>query len=750
MQMKASTAEKKKKLFTRNLEKSKKKQVEVSRADQNEEESKKYLFEHVEKKEEANGLRMSLKVKAEREHQEQSQGEEKFQEPPCKLFQHITSEAVQKAVQRDMEKSTLNLNHNSQQKVRTEDKMQKITTQSQQPCKGNSPVKVRNVETSISEKGIPSASLQPTVKGKRKSWENLDSINFTFADNKLCGIGTDGIVGFVGNFCLQILEEKEKRWEKVNEAREVTGIISKRFWRLKILMAGREYEGEVQSERLFEFGWIRDISQERAILYDSKGAKRLFKIYIQKLIHQEQHSKIVEYDSAGWKWLNNGEICYLTSQGAIGHCSIPVRAVRGFDMLTVPKSSHQILREFLGMRNIIPGNLKNAVLLQNYLLAAQMTALFKKIGCQIEFSVALIGKTNTKKTSCGEVFTRVFNRTQSAVPEINFSATETAIYEIMDRFADTVVMVDDLTPFENDADANEKRKKLESIIRAYGDRVPKKRSVSFAKNSAAREFSPISGCALLTGETFSGGKSSRSRVVILNFEEEDVDNSVLSYYQKNLHILPNLIEKFLYYVAERVENVMGIISYECEEARRIVGKSLKIPRYADAYGVFCAASRIFFEYIVGEGLMNVSAAQELLASDRNLIFQVIAENDSAVTNIAPGIMVVEALKEAIKKGFISVKETYLMRDGEFLYITSENLWECAKRYTDYHRMYFPYRTGRELIEPLKAENLILTKQEGEKSRSSHKIVLNGRLINRRFLYLHKEKVEKIWEELENY
>ena len=597
MEMKTSTAEKKEKLFTRIPEKSEEKQVEVCRGDKNEappkkylfehvvkkedkneEIHKKYLFEHVVKKEETNGLQTGLEGKAEREKQEQSQGKEKFQELPCWSFQH------------------LDLNYIPQQKAQTEDKMQKITTRSQQPCKVNSPIKRLDVETPILEKGIPSASLQPTVKGKRKSWDNVDSITFAFADNKLCGIGMDGTVGLVGNFCLQILEEKEKRWEKVNEAREVTGIISKRFWRLKIMMADREYEGEVQSERLFEFGWIREISQERAILYDSKEAKRLFKIYIQKLIHQEQHSKIIEYDSAGWKWLNNGETCYLTSQGAIGPCSIPVRAARGFDMLTVSKGSQQILRDFLGMRKIIPGNLKNAVLLQNYLLAAQMTALFKKVGCQIEFSVALIGKTNTKKTSCGEIFTRVFNRTQSAVPEINFSATETAIYEIMDRFADTVVMVDDLTPFENDADANEKRKKLESIIRAYGDRVPKKRSVSFAKNSAAREFSPISGCALLTGETFAGGKSSRSRVVILNFEEGAVDNSVLSYYQKNLYILPNFIEKFLQYVAGRVENIMGVISYECEETRRIVGKSLKMPRYVDAYGVLCAASRIFFDY----------------------------------------------------------------------------------------------------------------------------------------------------------
>jgi len=679
---------------------------------------------------------------------------------PDSLFEEIETKAVREAVKRDMTMITDQCSSSDMRnKEKKTDKKEIELAQSQLPCMEDSPARIPDIVTAIKAGDEAQTQNSSSAGRKRKSWNFDAEISFIFQGGKLCAVGQDGMGCVMGNFDLQIVSEKEQIQENVNEAGDIVGTVSGTFWNVRITLASRKYEGEVRSEMLYEFRWIRDISHERAVLYEGKDIRRLLKIYIQQQIQREQHLKVAEYQSAGWKWLEDGRVCYLTSQGAIGANSISVRAARGFDLLTVPKAAQETLRVFGGMRNIIPGNVKNAVFLQYYTLAAHMTTLFKKVGQQIEFCTALIGKTNTKKTTCAEIFTRVFNRTYSAVPEINFSATEAAMYEIMDKYADAVVMVDDLTPFENDLDAKEKKRKLEILIRSYGDRVPRRRSVSFAGNRTAREFTPIRGCALLTGETFCGGKSSRSRVVILNFEENDVDNSVLSYYQKNLYTLPNFIEKFLQYAVGKADEIMEIIAFECEATRNSVEKLLKIPRYRSAYGVLCATSRIFFDYVVGEGLMDVVSAKALLANDRNLLFQVIAENDSAAFNTAPGIMFIEALKEVVSKGVLPLQEasvldaenaeSCLIRNGEYLCITSEKLWECVRKYTDYRRIYFPYRTGRELIEPLKAENLILTKKEGGKSRSSHKIVLNGKVVNRRFLYLHRDKVEKIWTEMED-
>lgn len=635
------------------------------------------------------------------------------------------------------------------------------------PIDINSPsVDVQGYSENLVPSCMPQTSLVPAQipvrnEGKRqgnKSVFDIDNARFMYADGKLFAIDSEQLQ-YVGNFAVEILELKEKIEEIVNESNDVIGSESRLVWKVKILLPDKEFQGYVEDARLFELAWIGKISERRAVLSSSTNAKNLVKKYLQDLILAERYLEVKEFASCGWKWLDNGTVCYLTADGAIGFNNNSIKADDKFKLYTKPAEKWQNFRDFLNMRAIIPGNLKNAVFLQYYLMAALMTALYKKAWHQLEFCTALIGKTNTKKTSCGEIFTRVFNRTPSAVPEINFSATEAAVYEIMDHYADAIVIIDDLTPSESDMDAREKCRKLENIIRAYGDRVPRRRSVAFAANSSVKKFTPINGCALITGETFSGGKSSRSRVIVLNFEEGDVDNSVLSYYQENLHTLPNFVENFLCYVTGQVDQVMNVIAYECKKAREGMKNAIKMPRYIDAYGALYATTSIFRNYIIESGWMNQEDVQKLIETDRNLLLQVILENDSQVSNIAPGIMILEALKYAIDKCGINVKNLYdigdeepencLIYDDNFYYITSERLWEYAKKYTDYRKIFFPYKNGRELIEPLKMEDFLYIKREGDTNRASHKITVNGKVVNKRFLYLLKEKVDKTWEDLEN-
>ena len=592
-----------------------------------------------------------------------------------------------------------------------------------------------------------------------KAGIDIDKASFIYSGGKLFAVNGE-LSQEVGNFTLEILEKKQKIQEIVNESNDVIGSESRLVWKVKILLPDKEYQGYVEDDRLFELAWIGKLSERRAALSSSTNAKMLVKKYLQDLVMAERYRKVKELASCGWKWLGNGTVCYLTADGAIGFKGNSIKAADRFKLYTKPVERNQIFKDFLNMRAIIPGNPKNAVFLQYNLMAALLTALFKKTGHQLEFCTALIGKTNTKKTSCGEIFTRVFNRTPSAVPEINFSATEAAIYEIMACYADAIVMIDDLTPSENDMDAREKWRKLENIIRAYGDRVPRRRSVAFATNSGVREFTPISGCALLTGETFSGGKSSRSRVVVLNFEEGDIDNSVLSYYQDNLHTLPNFVNDFLCYVTGRVGKVSEVVDSECKRAREGMKNFIRLPRYIDAYSALNAMVSIFGDYILETGLMNPDDVNKLMEADRQCLLQVILENDAQVSSIAPGITILEALKYALEKHNICMKkfcdignekpENYLIYDNNFYYITSDRLWECTKTYTDYRKIYFPYKNGRELMEPLKSEDLLLIKKEGNTNRASLKITVNGKVVNKRFLYLPKEKIDRIWADLENF
>ena len=46
--------------------------------------------------------------------------------------------------------------------------------------------------------------------------------------------------------------------------------------------------------------------------------------------------------------------------------------------------------------------------------------------------------------------------------------------------------------------------------------------------------------------------------------------------------------------------------------------------------------------------------------------------------------------------------------------------------------------------------LLYIKREGSTNRASHKITVKGKVVNKRFLCLPKEKIDKIWDDLENF
>lgn len=308
------------------------------------------------------------------------------------------------------------------------------------------------VVSQIREKTMPCNNFQVTVSKSPKSRRialSHDTVFFCFEDGRLWAVGDEGRV-FLGNFALKIEEEKIHIDELVNEANEVVSEERRVLWKMSILTNEQNFDGWIENGDLLKLNWVQGISNNRAIYDNGSEVKRLLGIYINKLVKAGDYKSITEYASSGWKWRNDETAFFLTSEGAIGYPELPVKAAKGFNLLTRSVSESVAFAQFMDMRKIISGNVKNAILLQYYSLIALLTSLFKKSGNQVEFCVAVIGKTNTKKTSCGEVFSRIFNRTKSAVPDINFSATEAAIYEVMDKYADQIVMIDDMTPSENE------------------------------------------------------------------------------------------------------------------------------------------------------------------------------------------------------------------------------------------------------------------------------------------------------------
>ena len=564
----------------------------------------------------------------------------------------------------------------------------------------------------------------------------------------------------MGNFSIRITEEIRKITEVVNAENRVESQQEQLLWKVEIQSKNYGYYAEIENIKIFSISsWIRKATEGRCFV--EKGSVQLWDKYIQDIIEKEGFKKVTIYESPGWKKYGE-KWMFVTSEGVIGHPKLLIFSKKGFSFTKQcpRKSEYEVINEFLGMRQIIAKKPENAVVLQHFAMIAVMTRIFQETDCPIKFSVTVVGKTNSRKTSSALIFTRLYNRKKGMVPEINFTSTEVAIYEAMSKYADAVLMVDDLTPPENAANAREQMKKAELIVRSYGDRVPRRRSKVYAKDKGVEEFSPILGVCLMTGEIWDGCKSSQSRVIKLEFDDDDVDNNVLLHYQQNLHDYTDFMYSFVEYLATNMDTVCEIIARNFEEGRLRTAENtgLSTARFRETLGQFAASAEILRNFLVSKGYCSFEQAEAMRVSDVEMIHYVLQKNDGYVQTLAPGVLIIRALHEAIGSGDlelkkredltnllsqeVSLKNTVICSDN-FYYVKADTLWKISDSYAKMHHIFFPYHDGREIVPLLKNEGLLYTKKEGKSIRTSLHIGIGK---NFRCLHIFRDKAEAIWEE----
>ena len=564
----------------------------------------------------------------------------------------------------------------------------------------------------------------------------------------------------MGNFSIHITEEIRKITEVVNAENRVESQQVQLLWKVELQSKNYGYSAEIENIKIFSISsWIRKVTEGRCFV--EKGSVQLWDKYIQDIIEEESFKKVTIYESPGWKKCGENWI-FVTSEGVIGHPELLISSKKGFSFMKhhPRKSEYEVINEFLGIRQIIAKKPENAVVLQHFAMIAVMTRIFQETDCPIKFSVTVVGKTNSRKTSSALIFTRLYNRKKGMVPEINFTSTEVAIYEAMSKYADAVLMVDDLTPPENAANAREQMKKAELIVRSYGDRVPRRRSKVYAKDKGVEEFSPILGVCLMTGEIWGGCKSSQSRVIKLEFDDDDVDNNVLLHYQQNLHDYTDFMYDFITYLAANIATVQEIIQKNFEKGRLCTAENtgLSTARFRETFGQFAASAEILRDFIVSKGYCSFEHAEAMRVSDIEMIHHVLQKNDGYIQTLAPGVLIIRALHEAIGSGDVelkkredltnllsqevSLKNTVICSDN-FYYVKADTLWKISDSYAKMHHIFFPYHDGREIVPLLKNEGLLYTKKEGKSIRTSLHIGIGK---NFRCLHIFREKAEAIWEE----
>ena len=561
------------------------------------------------------------------------------------------------------------------------------------------------------------------------------------------------------NFSYGIESEEIELTEEVNEENMVTQTHRDVYWmiRVRILSSGKFFCFRISNKEVMSPSrYIPNETDSRGLINDSA----ILAHYIGIKIADENYPTATYFTTPGWKYYQNRWV-FVTNYGNVGTPKVAISS-KGSYAIIPPKNDITPMfafNEFIGMRGIIPRKPGNALILQYFGLLATLTKLFQVAGFPIKFSVATVGKSNSKKTSCSTIFTRLYRRKNGMQPDLNFKSTEIAMYEAMANCADSVLIVDDFVPPENAGQSREQAKKAEALVRSYGDRIPRKRSDAYAKANNVSAYTPITGCCLITGEVWTGCKSSQSRVLKLEFDDNDVDCNILLHYQQNLDAFTCLILSFLGYVEDHVEEVLSIIDSTLSQSRIRPPKAIGLitPRLAEMYGCFEAIIEIFARYAIAEGFCTSQNAKAQKDAELLQILAIIQENDTYLQTLSLGARICLALTDALESGMLNLRQLdqipdnfvyapadfIAFEDADFILIRSEILWHLSERYFRKHGLLYNYKSGRDLIAPLKEENLLEPSSEGTRIRNSIKLTIGHTKIQQRFLRIRKSVLKSL-------
>ena len=552
----------------------------------------------------------------------------------------------------------------------------------------------------------------------------------------------------IANFFIKVIREKITVTENVNEQNEVVGYDESTTWEIEIYCLGETFNAEVMIATLYTEKEILKITKDRGFVDQSKSSKDLLKRFLHEIIKYRECQTVYEYEYTGWTKGLNGKWHYLTDAGVIGHPEINARAnvPQHFIYDSDRVGSKSVFEEFLGLRNICPKKPEYSTFLMHYTCLSVMTTLFQEVGHGINFVVALIGPTNSRKTSSALVFSRIFDRTPKAAADIRFDSTDVAIREKMESYGDAILLVDDFLPYEDKSDIKNQTRKSEILVRGYGDRVPRKRSKAYAQINGIAAFNRVKGCCMITGEVFeASSESSLTRVIQIAYENGDVDLELLSHYQNDLLSVPTFMFDFICFIEQNVELVFETIKNEVDNARR--QKSIKTPRFRDTFGILKAEIFIFYMYAKCKGFMSDAEINDAKLRDEELIKKLISINDDDTKVKSPAAIICTALQKAIAKNrlmIVSEKQSETMIDfdnvlienDDYYIILSDTLQRIYAIYCRETNRDIVYSDGRKMSGPLKKENAIRLEKESDGTRATHKI--KGE-TDQRFLYIKKKK-----------
>lgn len=544
-------------------------------------------------------------------------------------------------------------------------------------------------------------------------------------------------VSSVRNFEIWVDEEITEIDDYVTPAEKKIFVV----W--NIYFQGEENKVKIPIEKCGEFSWVSKATCGRARL--DKENKMNFSKEVYYKLDAGGYKKSVVFTTSGWKSLE-GNYYYAHSEGLIGIHQYPGRGASEFKICAKWKEvgSRKIFNDYLKVLKVCR-NFYTMTVPVLYFHASLMTSLFEEARFPIKFLLAVIGVSNSKKTSLVLDTLRLFN-TDKLEPDASFSSTQGGIETMLSKYNDAILLIDDYMPATSKSRQNALDAKLDDITRFFGDRTTKKRMYDFSPNAEKKVYKIKGGC-VITGEQIRGVQSALARMITIEIDRNEVINSNLKFFRDNYEIVPTHAVDFIKYVSGNYEKIIEFIKKNSNIDEEI--PELQMPRLRTSFVVLKLTLHILTQYIKDRNFMNELEIENFMKYMREGAKHVLLMNDAKLQEQDIGTVIMRAMDWAMTQKSLPViqlqninqKGDYIIRNTSTLMVRADILYKLSLQYIQHYNIPVGLVDKSQVLAALEASEVLIYGKKGEKSRKLPNNLIDGR----RYLYINGEKMKKLLE-----
>lgn len=326
------------------------------------------------------------------------------------------------------------------------------------------------------------------------------------------------------------------------------------------IRAGRLYgEKEIDITALDNYDFQQEIHNGFWVNCAPRGAKKVFASYLRTLCAEAEELEVYTAERLGFfdTGVHRG---YITGDRCIGNSEMLIRISdelkeyrmmpKRYDSAYVSGEIEAYLKDLIGLnQRLVP------ILLAGDVIAIT-SSLFAKAGYPIRFSLYARGEQSTGKTTTVTHACSMFRRDEDIEATLhNLTATEAKLHKVLDREADRAVIIDDLRMSDSPSNIKHQEKVLDSLIRVAANKVGRETMLY------ERE---VRGFCIFIGEYALKTPSTNNRIVLLNFEKQDLNKEQLIKVMREPERLGLFFVWFIEWVLEHYDEIVHNIRQLCQ------------------------------------------------------------------------------------------------------------------------------------------------------------------------------------------